>query len=253
MTARCPSDLALELFLLSPARSEETGHVEGCPACAARLARMREEGEEFRRIVFPQTIDAVERAATRRRFSFSLRWVAALAPVAAALLAVVLFRSDIHELFEDEYADGVKGSGITLAVFANGTGDGCAVSEGTKVHADSTLWFKIQPATGCWLWLMSVDGRGQVSRLYPPEGAAPELRQTGQVPVGAKLDGVPGPERIYAVCAPSAQTPWSEVRAAAEGATRGPEALREARNLGGDLARAVQASVLLEKQPAAKP
>jgi hypothetical protein len=248
MSTHCPSDLALELFLAAPDRSKEAPHVTTCAACAARLAEMREQGEEFRRVVFPQTVDAVEEAFTKRRFAF--RWrpfvLAPAGAIAVALVALFLVKA---EFFDDEYEYGVKGSGMTLAVFANGTGDHCAIQDGGKVPAASTLWFKVQPAKDCWLWMMSVDAQGQVSRLYPPKGATPDLRRTGQVPVGAALDGLPGPERIYAVCAPSPETSWDDVRTAAAEAIGGPERLRAARSLGGGLSRALQSSLLIEKQP----
>lgn len=249
MSARCPSDLALEIFLMAPERAPAAPHVAGCPACAGRLAKMREQGETFRRVVFPQTVAAVERALEHRWTGWTswFRRPLFLAPVgalAAALVAFLVVQGELH----DDYEYGSKGNGVTLAVFANGHEGSCAVQEGQKVRADSTLWFKVQPAAGCWLWVLSVDASGEISRLYPPKGAKPELRGEGLVPVGAALDGKPGLERVYAVCAPSAETPWSEVRASAAAAADGPERLRTTTTLGGSLSRAFQASVLIEKE-----
>jgi hypothetical protein len=102
-------------------------------------------------------------------------------------------------------------------------------------------------AQECFLWILSVDAKGQVSRIYPPKGVPPEARGAGTVPGGAVLDGEPGPERLFAVCAPPAMA-WGEVRAAAPAAA-GPDDVRGARALGGPLAGAMQATLLVEKRP----
>jgi hypothetical protein len=246
MTTLCPSDVALEAYLLDPQRSPEAAHVAACPDCAARLAQMREQGEEFRQYVFPRTLDAVERAAERRRFRF--RWPFALVPagaLAAAAMAVLLVRTGPPSDYE-----GVKGSGMALAVYLNGSEGPHAVPDGAPIPASAKLRFKVQPAKECWLWIMSVDERGEISRLYPPKGTSPDRRAAGPVPGGAELDGKPGPERFYAVCAPSQEMAWAEVKAAAAAvAMGGPERVRAARELGGSLSGALQASLLVEKRP----
>jgi len=246
MTPRCPSDLALEAFLLQPERSPEAAHVASCASCTTRLARMREEGEEFRREVFPRTVEAVEDAMVKRR----LRWPLVLAPAGALAAAAVAVLLLVRTGPPADYEYGVKGSGMALAVFVNG-GEGVrALPDGAAVPAAAALRFKVQPADSCWLWIMSVDARGEISRLYPPKGIPPDRRPAGPVPGGAVLDGQPGPERIYAVCAPSQEMAWAEVKASAAAvATGGPERVRAARGLGGSLSGAYQASLLLEKRP----
>lgn len=255
MTPRCPSDLALELYLLQPERSPEAKHVSACPDCATRLARMKDEGDEFRQFVFPATVERVEAAMDRpgilaRLVPERFHWRYLLAPV-GALAAVAMFFLAQPGGPPKDYEYGVKGSGMALAVFVNGNQGASAVPDGAKVSASAALRFKVQPAKdGCWLWIVSVDGKGQVSQLYPPQGASPELRSAGTVPGGALLDGQGGPERIYAVCAPSQQMAFSDVRAAAEAAAGGgAERVRAAHNLGGPLSNALQATLLLEKQP----
>jgi hypothetical protein len=245
MTGRCPSDLALELYLLQPERSAESGHIADCPSCAARLARMREEGEDFRRFVFPRTVEAVEDAMEKRRFGF--RWAFVLAPIGAvAAIAVALL---VRTGPPSDYEYGVKGSGMALAVYVNGNQGAAAVPDGAVVPATAALRFKVQPASDCWLWILSVDARGEISRLYPPKGVPPDRRAEGPVPGGAVLDGLPGPERIFAVCAPSQEMSWAEVKgAAAAVASGGPDRVRGARTLGGSLSGAKQASLLLEKK-----
>lgn len=245
MSGRCPSDLALELYLLQPERSPEAGHVADCPSCAARLTRMREEGEDFRRFVFPRTVDAVEDAMEKRRLRF--RWYFVLAPIAAA--AVVAVALLVRTEPPSGYEYGVKGSGMALAVYVGGDQGAAAVPDGAVVPATAALRFRVHPSTRCWLWILSVDAKGEISRLYPPKGIPPDLRAEGPVPGGAVLDGQSGPERIFAVCAPSQEMSWNEVKAtAASAASGGPESVRGARTLGGSLSGAIQASLLLEKK-----
>lgn len=249
MTAPCPSDLALEGYLLEGDRSPLAAHLERCPPCTARVARMEAEGQDFRRFVFPATVDAVQDAATRKRFAF--RWPLVLAPLgaAAAVVLALVVGTGPAPGPRDDYL-GVKGGGMALAVYVNASEGAKAVADGAAVPASAALRFAVQPAEACWLWIVSVDAKGAISRLYPPEGAAPELRTAGAIPGGAVLDGEPGPERIYAVCAPDQRTAWKDVQAAVQvSAAGGAERVRAARSLGGPLAQARQATVLLEKRP----
>lgn len=240
-----PSDLALEVFLLAPERSEHAAHVASCPECTSRLARMRDEGDEFRREVFPRTVEAVEGAMEKRR----PRWSLVLVPAALAAAAVAFLAVRMRPPSDYDY--GVKGTGLALAVYVSDGQAARALPDGAAVPASAALRFKVKPTKkDCWLWIMSVDAKGEISRLYPPKGVTPDCHDGGPVPGGAVLDGQPGPERIYAVCAPTQEMAWAEVKAAAAAvATGGPERVRGARDLGGTLSGAQQASLLLEKRP----
>jgi hypothetical protein len=246
VTARCPSDLALELHLVEPQRSQLAGHLEGCELCRARLARMGEQGEEFRRFVFPATVDAVQDAAQprRRRFAFVLGPLSAVAAMTAALLIFVRSQSGPAP----DYL-GAKGSGgVGFVAFVN-EGEGVRpLEDGAAVPASAALRFKVSPGSDCFLWILSVDEKGQISRIYPPKGTPPDRRGAGPVPGGAVLDGEAGPERLFAVCAPEAMA-WGDVRRAAERAAAGPDAVRHASALGEPLAKAAQSTLLLEKRP----
>lgn len=246
-TGDCPSDLSLEKFLLAPGSSPVSGHLGACPSCAARLESMRAAGDEFRRFVFPATVGAVEDAMRPRRSRWKLLFAPAGALAAAAALA--LFLATPRTPPEDYL--GLKGGPLGLAVYVNGEGGARALEDGAAVPAGAALRFTVRPEQACWLWLLSVDAAGQISRLYPPEGTAPERRAAGALPGGAVLDGQAGPERIHAVCAPDAKTSWAEIRAAAAagGAGTGAERVRRGTPLGGALAGAPQASLLVEKRP----
>ncbi len=244
MTARCPSDLALEAHLLEPERSPLAPHVAGCERCRARVARMNEEGEEFRRFVFPATVDAVQDAAVRRRprLAWLLGPIGALAAAAAVL---VLVRGPAGP--PADYL-GVKGNGVGFTVFVNEAGGARPLEDGAVVPASAALRFKVSLAGECFLWILSVDAKGQVSRIYPPKGTPPEKRSAGPVPGGAVLDGEAGPERLFAVCAPQSLA-WAEVRRAAEPAGAGVDSVRRARALTAPLAGALQSTLLVEKRP----
>jgi len=82
MTARCPSDLALEEHLLEPASSHHAPHVAACKACRHRFQRSEEEGRKFRRYVYPATIALIEEAAPHGRATWP--WSGHV-PISAAL------------------------------------------------------------------------------------------------------------------------------------------------------------------------
>lgn len=225
MTARCPSELALESHLLDPDRSGIAAHVASCPRCSERLERMRAEGADFARNVLPFTLEAVEQAASRlpwwRRPAFVLP-LPALAAVAAVLFLVRPAGPP------DDYV-GLKGGGggLGLTVFAPGPSGVTPLRDGGIVAASAPIRFRVRASEGCHLWIASIDAAGTVSRLYP----APDTRSgwvlasEQDLPGGAILDGRPGMERIYAICTPHALS-WPEVVANVRASSGPPGSLR---------------------------
>jgi len=245
MTAtRCPSDLALEAHLLDPARSAVAGHLEGCPGCRERLARMEREGAEFRQYVYPATVDAVAQAAGPRP---RRRWLVAVGPLVAAAGAGLVFL-----LWPGPSPDyvGIKGGALGLSVFVGGAEGARAVADGEGVPASAALRFQVRPEAPCRLWIVSVDASGQVSRIFPAEGeGGAAVSAPGPLPGGAMLDGRAGPERIYAVCGREA-LPYARVEAAVRQAAGGGErAVRAAAQLRNLPEGSRQATLLLEKRP----
>jgi hypothetical protein len=238
VTRGCPSDLRLEAHLLDARASGLTPHLEACAGCQARLRRMEAEGEHFSRFVFPATVDAVVDAARPARRT---NWFAAFVPAAAGFL---IFLSPAPP---SDYV-GLKGDALGLTVFLGAPDGAIAVADGAKIPATSALRFQVRSATPCRLWIVSVDGAGQVSRLYPPwgdEGA--EVGSAKPLPGGAVLDGRPGPERIYAVCTPQPLRLQDLEAAGRAVASGGGDGVRRARQLDGMPPGALQASLLLEK------
>ncbi len=196
MTARCPSELRLEEYLLAPASSGVAAHVEGCAACSARVAEMRDEGAHFQQYVFPATVDAVVEAAQPRQSGW-FRWLFPAAAVAAAA-AVFLVRPVSPEA---ELA--ARGEKLTLEVFTQAQDGLQPVSNGGLVPPGQPIQFRVTSTVPCRLKVVAVDCEGRVSVLHPPPGEeAVAVTASGSLPGTAVLAGDEGPERIYALCAP---------------------------------------------------
>jgi hypothetical protein len=242
VTQGCPSELRLEAHLLDRSASGLSPHLDACPDCQARVSRMEAEGEDFRRFVYPATVDAVVEAAAPR---VRRNWFAFLVPSAAAAAAGLLLL--VAPVPPDGYV-GLKGEALGLTVFV-GTPDGArAVADGGSIPASAALRFQVRSASPCRLWIVSVDAGGQISRLYPPwgdEGA--DVAVGGPLPGGAVLDGKPGPERVFAVCSPRPIRLDVLEAAGRAVAAQGSEGVRRTRELGGLPTGVVQASLLLEK------
>lgn len=219
-----PSELKLEQHLLDSGRSPVAGHVGGCEKCQARLSEMRQQGDDFRRFVYPATLDAV---SAPRRSPFRGLWLALPAVGLAGVLLIV--RSGPSS----DYI-GAKGGPLTLTAYA-ASSSAAPVAEGQSVPAATALRFRVRTGRACALTLLSVDGGGEVSKLY-----SREVQGDVTLPGGVKLDGKPGPERFFAVCSPDAQ---AVERAARQIGVR----VRETRELPGRFGP--QASLLIEKSP----
>lgn len=246
-----PSELALERLLVDPERSPSRTHVAGCVRCAARVAEMRRQGEEFLQFVFPATVEKIEEAAERRSAGLGfIQWLAPLTAVAAAAAIFLAVRPPGDLL---GYTDGgdtaIKGEGgLGLSVFLNGAGGARVAHEGEAVPAGAAIRFRVRPPVPCNLWIVSVDAAGQVSRLFPTEGdGGAMLASAFDLPGGAVLDGKPGPERVIAICTPGPMYYAAVERAVQAAMARGETAVRGNRVIRGLPDGAAQASILLEK------
>lgn len=248
MTALCPSELALEAYLLDPERSPIAAHVAGCERCGDRLGRMRLEGQEFAQYVYPATVEAVEAAAHRppwwRRPAFLLP-IPAVAALAAVLVAIFP-RSP-----SDDYVGNKGGTGgLGLTVFvARGAGAEPLIDR-AEVPAASALRFRLRASAPCRLRLLSLDEAGAVSPLLPAAGhdGFPVARGETDLPGGVVLDGKAGPERIFALCTPGPFTA-EDAEVAVLRATQSRATLRSPAPLSGLPVGASWSSVLLEKRP----
>jgi hypothetical protein len=215
---------------------------------------MQAEGEEFQQYVFPATVEAIQEAARptwRARWSRFLVPGVTLATVGAAALLVVRTGTVAPP---PDYV-GLKGATVMhsgragLKVFVS-TPDGARpVEDGAVVPSGAALRFSVKPDDAkCFLWIASVDGKGQISQVYPPQGQAVKDVPAGPVPGGAVLDGQPGLERLFALCSDDDDLKWDDVRRAAAPAAQGPEALRRTTTLAQPLDTECQSSILLDKR-----
>ena len=243
----CASELALEAYLFDPTRSTIRNHLESCAPCRLRLSRMEKEGEEFRRFVEPRTIDRV--LSSREPAGSGWRRRLALLVPAGGLAAAAAAMLLLSPTPPDGYV-GAKGTALSLRVWA-GSDDGAReVADGDRIPADARLRFRVASGQACRLWLLSVDGRGEVSRLFPAAGDAPATVTGGAtLPGGAALDGQAGLERLYAVCSTD-PIPFDRVERSLRTALAGDgAALRRGPALTGLPAGAAQATMLVEKIP----
>ena len=195
MTTRCPSELRLEAYLLDAEKSGLGPHVAACPACRVRLEQMAVEAEDFRKFVFPATVDAVVAAAAPRP---SPGWFAIFLPVAAACAAGLLF---FVTPVPPEGFLASQGEVLSLQVFAQSPEGGRQLTNGELVAEKAPLRFLVKSSVPCRVRVMAVDCEGRVSVLHPPAGEDARLVTGSEVlPGEAVLPGDEGPERIYAVC-----------------------------------------------------
>jgi hypothetical protein len=212
---------------------------------------MKRQGEEFLRFVYPATVEAVEAAAsehpaTVRSWRRWLLLVPALGGAAALLLLLARPAGPPGDYL------GEKGGGpLGLAVFVREGSSARLARDAEAVSAGAALRFRVRTARPCHLWLLSIDARGQVSRLFPTQGeGGAGVEGTADLPGGAVLDGQPGPERVVALCAP-APVPWASAEAAVRAAfgVPGPAGIRRGAAITGLPAGTAQDSMLLEKKP----
>lgn len=244
MAARCPSDLALERHLLEPGTSPLRSHLAGCASCQARLEEMNRQAEAFHRYVYPATVEAVEEAAAAHRRR-RLRWLI-LGPALAAAVATVLFL--VRPAAPPSDGDGATG-GLAITVLVDEGSGARPVRSGEAVAAASSLRFRVEAASACRLWILSLDATGEFTRLYPGEGTGgAAVSGAAEIPESAVLDGQAGPARIVAICTPG-PAKWRALAAQLKGGAAAGEAFVRARPNSAALpAGARLASVLLEKR-----
>ncbi len=140
-----------------------------------------------------------------------------IAPLAAAaLLAVavtgvvpVLRDADRFGAAGSSSASGllgirVKGTGSRLQVYMEEGGEPIILSEGDKVRENDVLQIKYVPGGRKYGLIFSIDGRGNVTRIFPDSGrdAAPlEPNRAELIEYGYQLDDAPSFERFFFITA----------------------------------------------------
>jgi hypothetical protein len=239
MSVTCPSDFGLESYLLERGASAVGEHVAACRGCAQRVALMEKQGQDFRAFVFPATIDTIlDSVEPRRAWWRNWRWAGAPALLAAAAALLLVVRV------------GPESSKFALRVYGSETPGAALLGDGARIPVGASLGFQVVPPDSCYLWLVSVDESGAVSRLLPTQGDQGMFVDCDEEQPGAAvMGGKPGLERVFAVCG-GADLSWSTV---AESVRRtlppGASALRSTRKLQGLPDGTAQKTLLLEKVP----
>ena len=237
----CPSELQLELQWSHLSPEMET-HLASCTRCAARIAELRQREDEFRRFVFPATRQAVVEGVQRGRRN-AWMWRAGVGLVFA--LSIPLATAQTMKLWAaQEGVTGISGEqtkgGVGLGVYLRTDAGAKRVSDAQKVPAAAALRFRVQLPKACEVTVVSYDAEGKLSTL-----AASSRWPAGmhELPGGAVLDGVPGPERIFVLC--SLQPVDLSLVERALPRERGAGAVRTLRHL--EAGAELQETILLEK------
>lgn len=243
MTA-CPDDTALEVFRLAPS-AEIRAHVSQCDACLRRLAQMERLEVDFKRFVFPRTIERLTTLQENR----GRRWMV-LATLSVAMTIALVVATLYRPVQPDADYVGIKGRSLGLSVFALGNdGTPQLVVNNSRVSAAAKIRFSVKPSSPCWLWVFSLDNTGQMSRLFPIEGESVRIQEETTLPGGAALDGMAGFERFVAVCAaqPISYATLAEI---VQRQTVGDaQVVNDMSAVAGLPSTAMQESLLLEKIP----
>jgi hypothetical protein len=196
MEASCPSALELEK-VLAGVPSTFVEHVASCALCARRMSEMRVLESRFASDVYPKTARAL---GERAQSQLLMRWLSVVTkrvalPLIAAVAVACVWIGVAHRGPAASYV-GAKGGRPLLEVYVSEGGLGRLLAPGQEVHPKDKLRFRVTP--GQRVLLFTVDGEGHVSWLY--QGGAQDVAAPNGVLEGAaEVDGVLGPERVFAV------------------------------------------------------
>jgi hypothetical protein len=253
----CLSDLRLDRLMageLGDGDAEARGHLQGCPACAARFAILEDERARFVTAMPPlRAAREVRDEASVTAPASARRGIAGAAPrpqrwlwpsmgaaLAAAAAATLLFRATPPAQDVPDAGAGIiqvpgpapapAGAGETRAKGAAHIGfyvkRGASVvrgGPGEVLHPGDTLQLVYTATSASFLAVLSVDGAREVS-VYFPDGsrAAPvEAGQEVQLPASTVLDATLGTETLHALFC-DAPIDLAPVRAAFEAAPAAP-------------------------------
>lgn len=219
----CPSDYALDLLRAGLMPADEGAaleqHVDGCPACGARLAMMRRgfDGEpdvDPRRLLAGARRRAAEAAEAAtpwwRRWAV---WLPALA--GAAAVAFFALRPVVGPVAPP---DGVRTKG-GLALYVQLAVDGGSreIVSGERLAPGSRLRFQVDLPEAGRVAIIGVEADGGRYAVWPLDPAASDALDAGdrQLLSGAfGLDAAPGRETLHlVVCAGAEPTTACDIDA----------------------------------------
>lgn len=191
---------------LQPARASELDqHSAVCTDCSGRLQALRQEAEAFASpsevaIASAQILSRLgaepERSVPRRLARWRLPGLTGA--VAAALVAVILVWSGPG----DRPTHRIKGGDrVELEMFVNRPEGPVRAEEGAGLTSGDQVQFRYAAQGRAWLLVLSVDGRGVITSLYPAEGGESVPVEPGGAHVlegSIILDDAVGVERVFA-------------------------------------------------------
>jgi hypothetical protein len=207
-------EMALRRFwageLAAPEKPAIEAHTAACPRCRARLKELSDEQRRFEQeISFDRFAAGVERAArgrsaiSRRRTPIRGWMLVPTLAMAAALVVVVTFHGPSSRFHPPGY-DGIKGGAGMIARVAGVAGQRTARVDATEpLSAGERLRIGYQSGGHRYLLSLSIDEHGEVTPLYPEQGASLTVpagiaSATHFLPDSLELTGA-GLERIVVV------------------------------------------------------
>jgi hypothetical protein len=208
-TGECPADFGLEAFWLDgqPEDSPVGRHINQCRQCRARLKTIEEEAGQFRKELYPATVEAVvDRVVadqsvfrglfTKLFFSPRLAAVAALG-VLIVVLTLVVFGPEQNTPKDDGYI-GIKGT-VGLQVVCKRKDLGFRLKAGDSLIAEDMIKFVVAPPGPGYVMIVSMAADSGLSLYFPTDSK--QARQiSGQeqtLPGSIVLDDSQGAERIF--------------------------------------------------------
>ncbi|HEX6736822.1 MAG TPA: ActD-like protein [Vicinamibacteria bacterium] len=203
-------DWQLERYLLGelPAREMESlrAALQEDPGLRARLAALERSSAELLARHPPRPLAAAiaeraARTAVRPRPAWLRPALEAAAGAAALVVGLVLLRPGPEGEADD--ATRVKGGAPRLVVYRKGPAGIEALAPGSAARAHDVVQLSYQAAGRRFGVIVSVDGRGALTRHLPAAGedAAPLGKGAVLLPEAYELDDAPRFERFYFVAA----------------------------------------------------
>ncbi|MGD9904808.1 MAG: anti-sigma factor [Vicinamibacterales bacterium] len=209
-------DLLLEQYLLGELDAAATRRLDreiaASPALAARLDRLRRSDQELRADRLP---DRLAHAVVARAIDVPRQWPprAAAAAMAVATVAVVVVAlpwlrgagAPPGAATASVGDDRIKGTGAALAIYRQTPGGSELLHDGDRARPGDVLRVGYQAARGGYGAIVSIDGRGAVTRHYPLDGTTAAPLEAGTLVLLAEafeLDDAPRWERFHLFSSP---------------------------------------------------
>jgi hypothetical protein len=215
---RAVPDLLLERYRLKELPADELRalerRLEKDPDLRERLRRLDDSDAEIRRRCPPEWLASQVRAATKQQRPewrphavWRVHWLPAALVVGAALvlvLAPATFAPGPDSAFQPAPADGVRLKGLEpgLILFRRTAEGSEELADGAPARAGDLIRVGYRAAGSAYGAIVSIDGRGAVTRHLPVSGELAEKLEAGAVVLldhAYQLDDAPRWERFYFV------------------------------------------------------